>query len=152
MNAEEAIFLLENEKKGKSRKKYITDGEYKSMIDAYDMAIDALGNYIGERDTSMPRYISFERLKERMFSIPYDDRDFEYMSNLIFDIEALPTENVVPAEEYKKQIDMVLNLQKNTIAKGAYESLMKENLSLKEKLREAEKKKSWFERWKKRKD
>lgn len=149
MNAEEAIFLLENEKKRKSRKEYITDGEYKSMIDAYDMAIDALRNYSGER--KMPRYISFERLKERMFSIPYDDRDFEYMSNLIFDIEALPTENVVPAEEYKKQIDMVENLKKNTIAKGAYERLVKENLSLKEKLMEAEKKKSWFERWKKRK-
>ena len=149
MNAEEAIFLLENEKKGKSRKEYITDGEYKSMIYAYNMAIDALRDYSGEQE--MPKYISFERLKERMFSIPYDERDLEYMSNLIYDIEALPRENVVPAEEYRKQIDIVENLKNNTIAKGVYESLIKDFMSVKEKLVESEKKKSWFERWMKRK-
>ncbi|MDO4495850.1 MAG: hypothetical protein Q4B62_08705 [Clostridiaceae bacterium] len=127
MNAQEAITILKYERETMRKLKIANCEDYKLAMFAYDMAIDALGNYIGERDTSMPKYISFNDLVNGIMDIPFGEINYEYASRVLNVIASLPNERVVPLDDYRK-CDI-------------------ENEILKAKLRGAEKKKSRFEQW-----
>lgn len=131
MNAQEAITILRYQKKTMRQLKIANCEDYKLTMYAYDMAIEALENYKGERDISMPKYINFNDLVNGIMDIPFGEINYEYASRVLNVIVSLPNERVVPLDDYRK-----CNI---------------ENDILKAKLREAEKKKSWFERWAKRK-